>query len=183
MSGTTNNFLVPNSTQVPNVLLDEIMPLLKLAELKVMLVIVRQTYGWRKDSDKISLTTFQKLTGLSRWPIVQALDKLGCLINVEKGFHGSRPENRYSLNLSEESLVKFLDQSSKLTSHNDQSSKLTLRKISKLKEKTRARECKDRTANAKTFGEIRKDLPEPISEALDRVMTRAAAAAGGRRGT
>jgi len=182
MSVSPNKFLVPNSTQVPNVLLDELMPLLGLAELKVMLVVVRQTYGWRKDSDKISLTTFERLTGLSRWPIVRAINKLGCLINVQKGFHGARPENRYSLNISDEALVKFLDQSSKLTSHSDQSSKLTLRKISKLKEKTRARECKDGTADAKSFGEIRKELPEPVGEVIDRLMAKTMAA-GSRRGS
>jgi hypothetical protein len=61
-----NKLLIPNTTQIPNVVLDDLMPQLSGSELKVLLAIVRKTYGWQKRSDKISFTTLRQLTGLSR---------------------------------------------------------------------------------------------------------------------
>lgn len=42
------------------------MHLLCESEIKVLNAIVRKTYGWHKEKDKISLSQMQKLTGLSR---------------------------------------------------------------------------------------------------------------------
>src|SRR5262245_59224409 len=47
--------LIPNSTQIPDVILDRWMAVLSGAELKVLLYIARRTYGFGKDSDNISL--------------------------------------------------------------------------------------------------------------------------------
>jgi len=74
----------PNSTPVPNCLFDEILPTLKPAELKILLIIIRQTYGWidprfpkkRKQSDWISQSQFQHKTGLSRKAVSTALASL-----------------------------------------------------------------------------------------------------------
>jgi len=74
----------PNSTPVPNCLFDEILPSLKPAELKILLIIIRQTYGWidprfpkkRKQSDWISQSQFQHKTGLSRKAVSSALASL-----------------------------------------------------------------------------------------------------------
>jgi len=74
----------PNSTPVPNCLFDEILPTLKPAELKILLIIIRQTYGWidprfpkkRKQSDWISQSQFQRKTGLSRKAVSTALASL-----------------------------------------------------------------------------------------------------------
>jgi hypothetical protein len=41
-------FLKPNYTQVPDVILDELMANLTGAELKVLLYIVRRTFGFQK---------------------------------------------------------------------------------------------------------------------------------------
>lgn len=78
-----NNKLNPNFTQIPNVFFDEIYSNLGYAELKVLLYLMRRTYGFHKKTDKISLTQFEKGiegldngTGLARKNIFQALDSL-----------------------------------------------------------------------------------------------------------
>jgi hypothetical protein len=48
-------FISPRYTQVPDVLFDELMAHLSGAELKVLLYIIRRTFGFKKDSDNISL--------------------------------------------------------------------------------------------------------------------------------
>src|SRR5207249_2073679 len=55
-------FLTPNYTQVPDQLFDELLPLLSGAELKVLLYIIRRTFGFKKDYDEISLN--QICTGI-----------------------------------------------------------------------------------------------------------------------
>ena len=71
------------TTQVPNCVFDQYMPHLKEAELKVLMVIIRQTYGWidkntgmRKTRDWISHRQFEVKTGLSRRSISDALQSL-----------------------------------------------------------------------------------------------------------
>jgi hypothetical protein len=50
-----SKLLIPNTCQVPNVLLDEIMPRIGGVALKVLLAIVRQTYGFGVPSRQIGL--------------------------------------------------------------------------------------------------------------------------------
>jgi hypothetical protein len=45
----------PNYTQVPDALFDVLLPEGTESELKVLLYIIRRTYGFKKDSDSISL--------------------------------------------------------------------------------------------------------------------------------
>lgn len=60
-------FEVPNHTQTPNTFFDVSLPEIKsLTELKVVLAVIRQTFGWQKKADRISLSQLQRLTGLSR---------------------------------------------------------------------------------------------------------------------
>jgi hypothetical protein len=49
-------FVSPRYTQVPDALFDELMAYLSGAELKVLLYIIRRTFGFKKDSDNISLS-------------------------------------------------------------------------------------------------------------------------------
>jgi uncharacterized phage protein (TIGR02220 family) len=107
--------LIPNTTQVPNVLLDVVMPAIKNASLRVLLAVARKTYGYQKVADDISLTQLQKLTGLSRQGVVNGIAGLGNLLGIESGDDGM---NRYRLNvdLSSGELVNLFDQSKKLTS-------------------------------------------------------------------
>jgi len=46
----------PTFTQIPDQVLDELMPVLSEAELKVLLYICRRTFGFHKDADAISLS-------------------------------------------------------------------------------------------------------------------------------
>lgn len=113
-----SRLLIPNTCQVPNVLFDEVMPRLRPGALRVLLAIVRFTYGFQKHSDKISFSQLQKATGLSRWRVNEALKDLGKFINIKHGAKG-RGANEYSLNLdiSTGQLVTNSDQSHKVTSH------------------------------------------------------------------
>ena len=49
-------FRSPRYTQVPDEVFDELMPRLSGAELKVLLYIIRRTFGFKKERDNISLT-------------------------------------------------------------------------------------------------------------------------------
>lgn len=71
------------TTQVPNCVFDLHLPLLSEVELKVLLVIIRQTYGWvdkntkmRKTRDRITSRQFQAKTGYGRRMVTQALSLL-----------------------------------------------------------------------------------------------------------
>src|SRR5215813_5745945 len=114
-----SRLLIPNTTQVPNVLLDEVIPTLKPAAVRILLAITRFTYGFGKPADRISFTQLAKVTGLSRWGVNGAVDELKAkkIINVKPGAKG-RGANEYSLNLdiSTGQLVRNNDQSYNLTS-------------------------------------------------------------------
>ena len=71
------------TTQVPNFVFDCYLPQLSMAELKIFLVIIRQTYGWidsktgqRKTRDRISHSQFQSKTGLSLRSTINAIQSL-----------------------------------------------------------------------------------------------------------
>jgi hypothetical protein len=108
--------LLPNSTQIPDVILDFWLSALSGAELKVVLYVARRTYGFGKESDKISLNqmaegiqrrdgiVLDRGTGLSRSTV-----KAACASLVERGMlmkttnlsekTGEFAESTYRLNL------------------------------------------------------------------------------------
>jgi len=59
------NYIV-NSFQVPNFLIDELMPKMSPNALKCYLLIVRKTIGWGKEFDAISASQFCKYTGIKK---------------------------------------------------------------------------------------------------------------------
>lgn len=70
-------------TRVSNILFDNYLPQLSLSELKVLLIIIRQTLGWLdpvtkkpKEWDWISKVFFVKKTGLSKRSIGIAITSL-----------------------------------------------------------------------------------------------------------
>lgn len=63
-------------TSVPNDIFDRLLPYLSMAELKLLLVIIRQTHGWRKKRDWITQGQFAYKTGLSRQTISETLGVL-----------------------------------------------------------------------------------------------------------
>jgi len=114
--------MIPNFTQIPNILLDELLPDLSKGELKVLLYIARRTYGFHKVKDKISLSQlengidgYDKGTGLNRDTIIVSVNRLEeiNLLQVDR----TKQINEYAINLSftsrENQLVGLTDQTSR----------------------------------------------------------------------
>jgi phage replication O-like protein O len=70
-----SNFIV-NSFQIPNAIVDIAFRELSGNAIKIYLVIARKTRGWGKDFDRISLTQFVKISGMSRPTVVSAIKEL-----------------------------------------------------------------------------------------------------------
>ncbi len=84
-------FSSPNHTQTPNDLFDHLMREMTEAELKVVLAAIRKTLGYHRASDEISLTQFEKMTGLTRKGVIggiQAALARGVLREVSRGKRG-----------------------------------------------------------------------------------------------
>ncbi len=87
-----NGFPSPNGTVVPDDVFDVLAPLLSEAELRVLLYIIRRTFGFKKDADSISLSqmvdgvttrdgrVLDRGTGMSRRGVMK-----GCRGLEEKG--------------------------------------------------------------------------------------------------
>jgi len=108
---------IPNTTQVPNYVLDVMMSCLSGAEFKVLMFFIRQTYGFMKYNHKVSYsltqismgmkkaTTGEYIfhgTGVSTRQIQTAIDNLNKsyeLISVEYGDFVKAKSTRYKLNL------------------------------------------------------------------------------------
>ncbi len=64
------------TTQIPNIVLAQYLRTLSASELKILLVILRQAYGWRKTRDRISYSQFMEKTGYSRRILTKAIQSL-----------------------------------------------------------------------------------------------------------
>jgi len=96
-------FSPPNYTQTPNEFFDHMAKTLKEGELRVLLVIMRQTFGWRKRWDQISLSQLEEKTGMSRTAVSDSLTSLikkGIVIRHSEGPKG-RVKNWYTLSTEE----------------------------------------------------------------------------------
>lgn len=74
-----------NYTQVPNWIFDQI-PNWPNAMTKIVLVVARQTYGYHREFDEISISQFQTWTGLSRQGVVASIQqavKLGVVRKIK----------------------------------------------------------------------------------------------------
>lgn len=102
--------MFPNSTQTPNVILDEWMPVLSGPEFKIISLLVRQTIGFqldketgrRKDRDWLNMKQIIKKTGIKSDKTVSKsianLSEVYKLIEpvTEKGFLLNSPAKRES---------------------------------------------------------------------------------------
>src|SRR3954469_25531350 len=125
MSDTTKpyefaGFSSPNTTPVPDVLFDELLHVLDNAELRVLLYIVRRTYGFKKSSDDISTgqmvdgivkrdgTILDKGTGLARTSVKRAirglLEKRIIIRRHNQADDGGNEPNTYALRYEKDSL-------------------------------------------------------------------------------
>lgn len=90
----------PNYTQIPNIYFDEIMQTLNGSENLVFLTIMRKTFGWHKEKDRIAYTQIMEVSGISsRSTISSALKVL-----LEKGYIESETKGQqitYSVSINE----------------------------------------------------------------------------------
>jgi hypothetical protein len=116
-----SRYLIPNTTQMPNVMLDEWMAELSGSEWKVICYIARHTYGFQKEADGISLsqmlngiakrdgTRLDKGVGLTKKPLLQALRQLQALGKIKADRRRSQERGNeptvYRLILGVESLA------------------------------------------------------------------------------
>jgi phage replication O-like protein O len=110
-----SGFSVPNYTQVPDELFDQLLAILTGAELKVLLYVMRRTFGFKKGSDVISKSQLENGiqkrngeildsgTGLSRRAIRLAIDSLVEMNILLKHRHASAEKGdeatEYALNI------------------------------------------------------------------------------------
>ncbi len=94
----------PNYTQAPNVLFDELFKTLSEGDLRVVLVLVRQTFGWHKPFDRISLSQIAEKTGMAKPSVCRSLGTLIKKGLVQKKKFGSAGQERcyYSLVMEEQ---------------------------------------------------------------------------------
>ena len=68
-------FQSPNYTQTPNDLFDELLPSLGLAELKVVLCVVRHTFGYHTEEVKLSIREIARFTGLTAKSVMEGAEQ------------------------------------------------------------------------------------------------------------
>lgn len=94
-----SKILVPNYTQVPNVVIDDLAAKLSDSAFKIYVVLIRKTKGWEQKRDAIAISQFCELTGKSKPTVIKALDEL-CNLNLIKKTRFTKYGNEYELNLS-----------------------------------------------------------------------------------
>jgi Bacteriophage replication protein O len=107
----------PNYTPTPDALFDELLPELSESELKVLLYVIRRTFGFKKDADAISITqlaegiktrdgrVLDRGTGLSRTSVKKAtaslVDKGVLVVRQVRSPDGDYESNVFSLRFRE----------------------------------------------------------------------------------
>lgn len=112
--------ILPNTTQIPNIILDEWLPRLNDIEFRILLVIVRQTLGWvmdddsgrRKERDWLSTSQLEQKTGrkhsqislgikslIEERELIEATDKDGNILDTGEKRRNNRGQIFYRLTL------------------------------------------------------------------------------------
>jgi phage replication O-like protein O len=73
----------PNYTQIPNVVLDELIYKLSMPEFKVLMFILRKTLGYHKKKDKLAISQIVKATGVSNRAVIDAVLQLSLFGVIE----------------------------------------------------------------------------------------------------
>jgi hypothetical protein len=92
--------MIRNSFQVPNFLVDDLLPHLSGPQIKVLLYLCRKTFGWNRKEDIISFGKFRDEAGVSRSSAVDALRAFVAAGLVTKTTHGTLEASSWSLNLN-----------------------------------------------------------------------------------
>lgn len=72
-----------NYTQFPNAILDAIASFTE-AELRVVMLMARQTFGWHREAAQMSISFIQRATGLSNRAVIDACESLAARGLIEK---------------------------------------------------------------------------------------------------
>ncbi|SUB33549.1 phage replication protein O, N-terminal domain [[Pasteurella] mairii] len=128
----SDNHFIPNSFQVPNAVIDELMSQMNGAELKCYLAILRKTKGWNKEFDAISVTQLMEVTGLSNRSVIDACNALVSygLLNQTSG---SRGVKIFSVNLCKKFTSEKSSPVKKVHGTSEKSSPVTSEKSSHTK--------------------------------------------------
>lgn len=87
-------------TQIANEILERLsLPGISGSEFRLVLIVIRKTYGYQKKKDRISLTQFEKFSGMKRSHVVRTLKEL---VHKRVLLH---EKNLYSLNKNWEQWV------------------------------------------------------------------------------
>jgi hypothetical protein len=85
-----SGFQSPNYTQTPNDLFDELLPDMGLAELKVVMCIVRHTFGYHKDEVKLSVRAIARFTGLTANSVMEGAKQAEAHGLIERHLDGNK---------------------------------------------------------------------------------------------
>ena len=93
-------FPSPNYTQVPNIIADELMAKMSLAQFKCIHLIIRETMGYHRREAHISINHFIEKTGLSKQGIVNAQRELeeDGLIKITR-FNDKNTPSKFKINI------------------------------------------------------------------------------------
>lgn len=94
-----SKIIVPNYTQVPNVVIDDLASKLSDSAFKIYVVLIRKTKGWEQKRDAIAISQFCEITGKSKPTVIKCLDELTNLGLIKKT-RFTKYGNEYELNLS-----------------------------------------------------------------------------------
>jgi predicted transcriptional regulator len=165
--------LIPNSSQIPNVILDLVLPRISEAEARCLLYICRRTFGFHKDEDNISFSQFENGiktsqgrrldfgTGLSRPSVNAALQNL---IKVGVIFVQQRSKgNRYKLNLNMdvEKVVNEINQLRELTRSGKSSSPKLVKRLNTQNLEKKEKPSLERPVH--NFGEMTRELANKMT--------------------
>lgn len=90
--------LVPNSFQMPNVYVDEVLPILTGTEVKVLLFVARKTFGWGKIVETLTIAEIMAAVNGSRSAVSAALNRLVEMVVIAREGEAGY-EFRYALQL------------------------------------------------------------------------------------
>ena len=127
-----SEFIV-NAFQVPNAVHDEVMPAISDVALRCYLTIIRQTIGWQKTKDKISISQFVEKTSRSKPSVIKGVKELLELGLINKTLVNSSNGEiaEYSINLNFDGLKNLTSKKSLLVKKVNMTSKDLDKKVVK----------------------------------------------------
>ena len=140
-SNNTKDKFIPNSFQTPNAYVDEgIIALLTGDETKLLFIAIRHILGWADKrvtrQDNISLSQFQKSSGLARKTVIEGMRRLARFNIVRMVKQGSPQDNEatlWELNLGQHGDIN-LDELEKRQDEQDGGNKMRIQKLNKARE-------------------------------------------------